>query len=109
MALIQGSGSEIPLLIVMVIFQQVLIRFIMPKLTSEWTGMPPLLSMVSVLVGTIVLGVWGFFFSAPAATAIYLVAVTVLERKKQAADVRDRERSRLLTAFGKRESFSERA
>jgi predicted PurR-regulated permease PerM len=109
MALIQGSGSEILLLIVMVVFQQVLIRFIMPKLTSEWTGMPPLLSMVSVLVGTIVLGVWGFFFSAPAATAIYLVAVTVLERKKQAADVRDRERSRLLTAFGKRESFSERA
>ncbi len=93
MALVQDSGSEIPILIVMIVFQQVLIRFIMPKLTSEWTGMPPLFSMLAVIMGTIVLGVWGFFFSAPAATAIYLVSVSVLERWKQAVDARDEEKS----------------
>ena len=91
MALVQDSGSEIPLLIAMIVFQQILIRFIMPKLASEWTGMPPLLSMLAVIVGTIVLGMWGFFFSAPAATAIYLIAIHVLERWKKAVDARDGE------------------
>ncbi len=90
-SMMHGSDATIPLLIVMIVFQQILIRFIMPRLTSEWTGMPPLLSMLAVIIGSIVLGAWGFFFSAPAATAIYLISVKFLERKKQAADARDKE------------------
>ncbi len=88
-ALIQGSSATLPLFLIMVVFQQILIRFVMPNLTSDWIGMPPLLMMISVIVGAKLIGVWGFFFSTPVAGAIYIVTTTFLERMKQAVDAED--------------------
>jgi predicted PurR-regulated permease PerM len=51
--------------------------------------MPPLLMMVSVMVGAKLIGLWGFFFSTPVAGAIYIVTTTFLERMKQAVDAED--------------------
>lgn len=90
-SMIQGSDATIPLLFVMIIFQQALIRLIMPNLTSESIGMPPLLMMISVIIGAQLVGVWGFFFSTPVAAAIYIVATTTLERMKQTFDAQDEE------------------
>lgn len=88
-SLIQGSDATLPLFIVMLVFQQILIRFVMPNLTSDWIGMPPLLMMISVMVGAKIVGVWGFFFSTPVAGAIYIVTTTFLEHLKQGFDAQD--------------------
>jgi predicted PurR-regulated permease PerM len=96
-SMIQGSDATIPLLFVMIIFQQALIRLIMPNLTSESIGMPPLLMMISVIIGAQLVGVWGFFFSTPVAAAIYIVVTTTLERMKQSFDAQDEELEGLLS------------
>jgi predicted PurR-regulated permease PerM len=91
-AALQGSGAAIPLFVFMLVFQQVLLRFVIPKIMSEAIGMPPLLILISVLVSAKVMGLWGFFFGIPVAGAIYTITVVALERLKQAADAQDRRR-----------------
>jgi predicted PurR-regulated permease PerM len=91
-AALQGSGTAIPLFILMLVFQQILLRFVIPKIMSEAIGMPPLLILISVLVSAKVMGLWGFFFGIPVAGAIYTITVVALERLKQAADAQDRQR-----------------
>jgi predicted PurR-regulated permease PerM len=89
---LQGSNATIPLLVIMFVFQQLLLRFIIPKIMSEAIGMPPLLILVSVLVSAKVMGLWGFFFGIPVAGAIYTIAIVALEQLKQATDAQDRRR-----------------
>jgi predicted PurR-regulated permease PerM len=91
-SVLQGSDATIPLLVIMLVFQQLLLRFVIPQIMSEAIGMPPLLILVSVLVSAKVMGVWGFFFGIPVAGAIYTIAIVALEQIKQATDARDRER-----------------
>jgi len=85
-SILQGSDATIPLFIIVLVFQQILLRLIVPKILSEVIGMPPLLVLVSVLVGAKVLGFWGFFFGVPVAGAIYTIAIVTLERRKQSLD-----------------------
>jgi predicted PurR-regulated permease PerM len=85
-SILQGSDATIPLFIIVLVFQQILLRLVMPKILSEVIGMPPLLVLVSVLVGAKVLGFWGFFFGVPIAGAIYTIAIVTLERRKQFLD-----------------------
>lgn len=85
-SILQGSDATIPLFIIMLVFQQILLRLVMPKILAEVIGMPPLLVLVSVLVGAKVLGFWGFFFGVPVAGAIYTIAIVTLERRKQSLD-----------------------
>jgi predicted PurR-regulated permease PerM len=91
-AVLQGSDAAIPLLIIMLTFQQILLRFVIPKILSEAIGMPPLLILLSVLVSAKVMGLWGFFFGIPVAGAIYTITVVSLEELKQATDAQDRAR-----------------
>lgn len=91
-SILQGSGATIPLFIIMLVFQQLLLRFFIPKIMSEAIGMPPLLILVSVLVSAKIMGLWGFFFGIPVAGAIYTIAIVALEQFKQAADAHDRQR-----------------
>lgn len=88
-AALQGSSATIPLLVLMLVFQQLLLRFVIPKVLSEALGMPPLLILVSVLVGAKVIGLWGFLFGIPVAAAIYIIILVALERYKIAADAHD--------------------
>lgn len=90
-SLVQGSQATIPLLITVFIFQQILLRLIIPHIMSEAIGMPPLLVLVSVLVSTKVMGFWGFFFGIPVAGAVYIITVFALEQIKQAIDQRDQD------------------
>jgi len=89
---LQGSDATIPLFIITLVFQQILLRFVIPHLMSEAIGMPPLLILVSVLVSAKVMGLWGFFFGIPVAGAIYTIAVVALEQMKLSTDARDQKR-----------------
>jgi len=89
---LQGSDATIPILIIMLVFQQILLRFVIPHILSEAIGMPPLLILVSVLVSAKVMGLWGFFFGIPVAGALYTIAVVALEQMKQSADAQDQQR-----------------
>jgi predicted PurR-regulated permease PerM len=89
---LQRSNATLALFIIVLIFQQVLLRLIMPKILSVTIGMPPLLVLVSVLVSAKVMGIWGFFFGVPVAGAIYIIAIVALEQMKEAADAQDRQR-----------------
>jgi predicted PurR-regulated permease PerM len=89
---LQGSDATIPLFIITLVFQQLLLRFVIPHLMSEAIGMPPLLILVSVLVSAKVMGLWGFFFGIPVAGALYTIAVVALEQMKQSTDARDQTR-----------------
>jgi predicted PurR-regulated permease PerM len=89
---LQGSDATIPLFIIVLVFQQILLRFVMPKILSEAIGMPPLLVLVSVLISARIAGFWGFFFGVPVAGAIYIIAIVTLEQIKQTTDAQDRQR-----------------
>ncbi len=91
-SVLQGSDATIPLLVIMLVFQQLLLRFIIPKIMSEAIGMPPLLILVSVLVSAKMMGIWGFFFGIPVAGAIYTISIVALEKIKEAVDAQDRRR-----------------
>ncbi len=97
-SLIQGSQATIPLLITLFVFQQILLRLIIPQIMSEAIGMPPLLVLVSVLISTKVIGFWGFFFGIPVAGAIYIITVFALEQIKHAIDQRDQNRQQKIQA-----------
>jgi predicted PurR-regulated permease PerM len=90
-AVLQDSGATIPLFIIMLVFQQLLLRFFIPQIMSQAIGMPPLLILVSVLVSAKIMGLWGFFFGIPVAGAIYTIAIVALERMKLAADAQDQQ------------------
>jgi predicted PurR-regulated permease PerM len=89
---LQRSNATLALFIIVFVFQQALLRLVMPKILSVTIGMPPLLVLVSVLVSTKVMGVWGFFFGVPVAGAIYIIAIVALEQVKEATDAQDRQR-----------------
>ncbi len=91
-AVLQGANVALPLIIIMLIFQQILLRFIIPMVMSEAIGMPPLLILVSVLGSAKLMGLWGFFFGIPLAGAVYTFTVVFLERLKLAADAEDKAR-----------------
>jgi predicted PurR-regulated permease PerM len=90
---LQDSSATLPLFIIILVFQQILLRLIMPKILGEAMGMPPLLVLVSVLVSAKVLGFWGFFFGVPLAGALYIIGVVALEQVKQTADAHDAQRA----------------
>jgi predicted PurR-regulated permease PerM len=91
-SVLQGSDATIPIIIIMLAFQQVLLRFIIPKFMSEALGMPPLLILVSVLVSAKIMGFWGFLFGIPVAGAIYTITIVSLEQIKQNADAQFQQR-----------------
>lgn len=79
-ALTQGSGATIPLLIAMTAYQQVLLQILMPRIMSEVVGMPALLILASVMISVRLIGFWGFVFGIPVAGALYTIGLFLLER-----------------------------
>jgi predicted PurR-regulated permease PerM len=79
-ALIQGSSATVPLLIAMTVFQQVLLRIVMPRLLSEMVGMPAVLTLAAAMISVRLIGFWGFVFGIPLAGALYTMGLFLLER-----------------------------
>jgi len=88
-ALTQGSGATIPLLIAMTAYQQVLLQILMPRIMSEVVGMPALLILTAVMISVRLIGFWGFVFGIPVAGALYTIGLFLLERYrlKQGAEL----------------------
>ncbi len=84
--LLQGSAQTGWLLVLLTAFQVVLFNFITPRLLSRSLQMPSLLVIVALLIGTQLIGVWGFFFAVPIAAVLYSVSLVLLERAKRQQD-----------------------
>jgi predicted PurR-regulated permease PerM len=87
-ALIQGVPllATVLLLAFLTVFQQILLHLVVPRIMSESIGMPPLLILISVLIGARLWGVWGFIFGIPVAGAIYTIGLVMLRRFKREQD-----------------------
>ncbi len=87
--LLQSSPFTGWLLLLLIVFQVVLFNVITPRLLSRALQMPSLLVIVSLLIGTQLIGVWGFFFAVPIAAVLYSAANVLLQRAKRDQDQRD--------------------
>jgi predicted PurR-regulated permease PerM len=86
---LQGSPHTGGLLLLLAAFQVVLFNFIGPRLLSRSLQMPSLLVIVSLLIGTQLIGVWGFFFAVPIAAVLYSASNVLLQRAKRNQDRQD--------------------
>ncbi|MBI5565330.1 MAG: AI-2E family transporter [Chloroflexi bacterium] len=84
--LLQGSPHTGGLLLLLAAFQVVLFNFIGPRLLSHSLQMPSLLVIVALLIGTQLIGVWGFFFAVPIAAVLYSASNVLLQRAKRNQD-----------------------
>lgn len=73
-AAVQAPGTFLPLLVGLLIVQQVLFNMIMPRLMGQIVGLHPLLVFAAILVGGAVAGAWGILFGIPVAGVIASVA-----------------------------------
>ncbi len=64
--------------IVLLIYQQILFHFLVPRMLGEATGLPPLLTLIAVLIGVRLFGFWGFVFAIPVAGAGYSLMFLLL-------------------------------
>jgi len=81
--LFQQPGEALWVLISLALYQQVLVRFLLPKIVSEATGMPAMLVILSILIGVKLIGFWGFVFAIPVAGMIYAMGLYFLEKHRQ--------------------------
>jgi predicted PurR-regulated permease PerM len=77
--------------LILLVYQQVLFHFLVPRMLGEATGLPPLLTLIAVLIGVRLFGFWGFVFAIPIAGAGYSLAFLLLRPREDA--IRARERS----------------
>jgi predicted PurR-regulated permease PerM len=77
--------------LILLVYQQVLFHFLVPRMLGEATGLPPLLTLIAVLIGVRLFGFWGFVFAIPIAGASYSLAFLLLRPREDA--IRARERS----------------
>ncbi|WP_448592505.1 AI-2E family transporter [Thermoflexus hugenholtzii] len=77
--------------LILLVYQQVLFHFLVPRMLGEATGLPPLLTLIAVLIGVRLFGLWGFVFAIPIAGAGYSLAFLLLRPREDA--IRARERS----------------
>lgn len=66
--------------IILLVWQQIIVNVIMPRVMSEMVGMHPLLIFAALMVGIRVAGFWGAFFGVPVAGVIQAMAVSLYER-----------------------------
>lgn len=73
-ALFVQPDAAVPVLVVMLVFQQVLYNLLMPRMQGDALGLHPLLIFAALLMGGAVGGFWGALFGIPIAGAISAVA-----------------------------------
>jgi predicted PurR-regulated permease PerM len=66
-ALIEAPDRALPIIIGLLIIQQVLFNVIMPRIMGQMVGLHPLLVFAGILVGGALAGVWGVLFGIPIA------------------------------------------
>lgn len=80
LALFQRPEVTLWVLLPLVVYQQILVRILLPKIISEATGMPAFLVILSILIGVKAMGFLGFIFAIPLAGMLYAVGFYLLRK-----------------------------
>ena len=89
--LFQNPSLALWMLLIMTVYQQILLRIVMPKVMSEAVGMPPLLILAAIMISVRLVSVWGFIFGIPVAGALYAIGTFFLTRWQEQQGGRLRE------------------
>jgi hypothetical protein len=71
-------GAFIPVTLVLFIGQALIMNLAVPRLMKRASGVHPLVTLLSVLVGAQVAGIWGALFGLPVAAVISMLANYVI-------------------------------
>jgi predicted PurR-regulated permease PerM len=71
--LIVRPDVALPVLLILIIFDQFMAYVVLPRLMKNTVGVPGLIALLSVSIGVQLLGFWGLIFGVPIVGAIYAV------------------------------------
>jgi len=71
-------GAFIPVALVLFIGQALIMHLVVPRLMKKTSGVHPVVTVLSVLVGAQVAGIWGALFGLPVAAVISILANYVI-------------------------------
>jgi predicted PurR-regulated permease PerM len=74
-ALFQAPGVAPWVLLALLVYEQVMINVLMPRIIGEMVGLHPLLVFAALLAGIRLAGVWGALFGIPVAAALSAIAL----------------------------------
>ena len=68
--------------VVLFVFQQAAVNFLMPRIMGEMVGLQPLLIIVALVLGLRIGGIWGGFFAIPVAGVVYATILSLYQRRR---------------------------
>jgi len=71
--LITAPQAVIPVVVILLVVDQIIGYGVVPKLMTGSTGLPSLIAMLSLFIGVQLLGFWGLVFSVPIVGSIYKI------------------------------------
>ncbi|HEX7431476.1 MAG TPA: AI-2E family transporter, partial [Candidatus Limnocylindrales bacterium] len=71
-------GAFIPVTLVLFVGQALIMNLAVPRLMKRTSGVHPLVTLLSVLVGAQVAGIWGALFGLPVAAVLSMLANYVI-------------------------------
>ena len=71
-------GAFIPVTLLLFIGQALIMNLVVPRLMKKTSGVHPVVTILSVLVGAQIAGIWGAFFGLPVAAVISILANYVI-------------------------------
>jgi predicted PurR-regulated permease PerM len=71
-------GAFIPVTLVLFVVQALIMNLLVPRLMKRTSGVHPIFTVLSVLVGAQIAGVWGALFGLPVAAVISILANYVI-------------------------------
>src|SRR5450759_1467452 len=71
-------GAFIPVALVLFIGQALIMNLVVPRLMKKTSGVHPIITILSVLVGAQIAGIWGALFGLPVAAVISILANYVI-------------------------------
>ncbi|MDW8102235.1 MAG: AI-2E family transporter [Anaerolineae bacterium] len=83
LALFQRPEVTLWVFLPLVIYQQILVRILLPKIISEATGMPAILVILSILIGVKAMGFLGFILAIPLAGMLYAIGFYILRKYRR--------------------------
>ncbi len=69
-----APGALLPVFLVVFVGQALIMHMVVPRLMKRTSGVHPIITIVSVMVGAQVAGVWGAIFGLPVAAVISILA-----------------------------------
>jgi len=68
--------------VVLFVFQQAVVNFLMPRIMGEMVGLQPLLIILALVLGLRIGGLWGGFFAIPVAGVVYATILSLYQRRR---------------------------